>query len=467
MKKALILLVTLTMIFTFSLIAFAEDDIVLVGDEHIRTWFCWEQDGNETTFGKVKTSDRYIVSDLSSNWVIKAQDAQSKITDTYWSPATVWTVNASQDFELAFEVFGNTEVQIGFLHCVGASSTGGVNYPCSADGHELVAWCKLYESEDGNDWTEVDSDILPAEDALVSGMTGYENTDIHPYNGDGVAEWSEAYFVIKGTVSEDAKYVKYWFKGNGRNHYWDPCVRDAIFTAPVGTEWEEGSDTDESSEEEYDPWMNVAYGCSYEVLSGTVRNDGYGDPEFTKLTDGVWSVTGSDAIIGAFDSPTGSVKIDFGASMDIERVATDLWYGDWGIGEPISVTFFLSEDGSDFTELGTVPNSEAESGTFGTFSKYLYTLNLDEAVSGRYLKVEYTGSSHVWTSEIEAYTYTPEDPSESEETSEAEPTSEVEPTSEAAESSNSSSAETGDTGMVALAIVSLIALAGVIVIKRK
>lgn len=213
--------------------------------------------------------------------------------------------------------------------------------------------------------------------------------------------------------------------------------------------------------------MNVAYGCSYEVLSGTVRNDGSGDPEFTKLTDGVWSVTGSDAIIGAFDSPTGSVKIDFGASMDIERVATDLWYGDWGIGEPISVTFFLSEDGSDFTELGTVPNSEAESGTFGTFSKYLYTLNLDEAVSGRYLKVEYTGSSHVWTSEIEAYTYTPEDPSESEETSEAEPTSEVEPTSEAAESSNSSSAETGDTGMVALAIVSLIALAGVIVIKRK
>ena len=106
MKKALILLVTLTMIFTFSLIAFAEDDIVLVGDEHIRTWFCWEQDGNETTFGKVKTSDRYIVSDLSSNWVIKAQDAQSKITDTYWSPATVWTVNASQDFELAFEVSG-------------------------------------------------------------------------------------------------------------------------------------------------------------------------------------------------------------------------------------------------------------------------------------------------------------------------------------------------------------------------
>ena len=165
-----------------------------------------------------------------------------------------------------------------------------------------MAWCKLYESEDGNDWTEVDSDILPAEDALVSGMTGYENTDIHPYNGDGVAEWSEAYFVIKGTVSEDTKYVKYWFKGNGRNHYWDPCVRDAIFTAPVGTEWEEGSDTDESSEEEYDPWMNVAYGCSYEVLSGTVRNDGYGDPIY-QAYDGVWSVTGSDAIIGAFDSP--------------------------------------------------------------------------------------------------------------------------------------------------------------------
>lgn len=456
MKKVLVFILALSLVLSFSLISFAEDDIV-ISEDHIRTWFCWVQDGDEVTLNKVKTSDRFIVKDLSSNWVIKAQNSQSKITDTYWSPATVWTVDATKDFELAFEVFGNTKVEIGFLHCVGASSSGGVNYPVSADGHELVQWCKLYESADGVTWTEVDSDILPATHALVSGMTDYDAEDITPYNGDGVSEYSEAYFVISGTVSANAKYVKYWFKGNGRNHYWDPCVRDAIFTAPVGNAWEGTSEPEESSEPEpvYNPWINLAKDCSYEVLSGTVRNDGYGDPQFTKLTDGYWSVYGDDNI-GAFDSPAGSIKLDLGSVQTINRIAVDMWYGAWGIAEPVSVKYSISDDGENFTEIASVANSEAQALTgSGTFTGYLYQLDFEAGVSGRYIKVEYTASSHVWTSEIGVYKYVPEETSE--------PVSEVSTPSE----SSQTTTPTGDAGYVALALVSVIALAGIVVIKRR
>ena len=450
---------------TFSIIAFAEDDIeVISGDANVRTWVCWVQDGNEITVNQVTTNDSYIVKDLSSNWIIKQQDLQSKITDTYWSPATVWTVNASQVFELAFEVFGGTKVEIGFLHSIGASSTGGVNLPCSADGHELVQWCKLYESEDGTTWTEVDSDILPAADALVSGMTGYENTDIHPYNGNGETEYSEAYFVISGTVSNDAKYVKYSFAGNGRNHYWDPCVRDAIFTAPVGNSWEPAEESDTSDESstpvEYNPWINAALDCSYEVISGTVRSDGYGDPDYTKLTDGIWSDTGSNAI-GALDSPTGSVAVDFGAEKSIKKITADLWYGAWGVTEPENISFYYSVNGTDYTMIGTAIKDDAEVLSAGEFSGYLFSLTLDEPISMRYLRVDYNGTSHIWTSEIGAYEYVPEN------TEESETESAVESSTASAESSESGTPITGDAGIAALAIISVIALAGVVVIKRK
>ncbi len=454
MKKTLILILSVLLVITLSTVAFAADDVdVYTGEENVRTWVCWVQDGNEITVNKVTTNDSYIVKELSSNWIIKQQDNQNKITNTYWSPATVWTVNATQAFELAFDVFGGTKVEIGFLHCIGNSSPSGVNLPCSADGHELVQWCKLLESADGETWTEVDSDILPAEEALVSGMTGYEATDIHPANGDGTTEYSEAYFVISGTVSDDAKYVKYSFAGNGRNHYWDPCVRDAIFTAPVGSVWEPTENSEETSEpEEYNPWVDAALECSYEVVSGTVRNDGYGDPDFTKMTDGFWSDTGSNGI-GALDSPTGSIAVDLGKEVSISKVAADLWYGAWGISEPESIAYYYSTNGTDYTLLGTVEKANAEALSAGEFSGYLFTLTLDEPVAMKYLRVDYTGTSHVWASEIGAFEYVPEPVEES--------------SVETTESSETDTPETGDAGIIALAIISVLALAGTAVIKRK
>lgn len=203
------------------------------------------------------------------------------------------------------------------------------------------------------------------------------------------------------------------------------------------------------------PGSNLAKDCSYEVLSGTVRNDGCGDPQFTKLTDGYWSVYGDDNI-GAFDSPTGSIKLDLGSVQTINRIAVDMWYGAWGIAEPVSVKYSISDDGENFTEIASVANSEAQALTgSSTFTGYLYQLDFEAGVSGRYIKVEYTASSHVWTSEIGVYKYVPEETSE--------PVSEVSTPSE----SSQTTTPTGDAGYVALALVSVIALAGIVVIKRR
>ncbi|MEG2003681.1 MAG: hypothetical protein RR057_03690, partial [Clostridia bacterium] len=235
MKKIIALLIA-TLMFTALFSTFA---VSAASTDVVTEWFCWEKDGTELQVGKVKTSDKGIVKQLSKNYYVAAQGAQNKITDTYLSPATVWTneKTTNENLELVWEVTGNTFVEIGFLHCIGKTDPKDVDVVCLADGSDLPTKCNIKWSADGSKWNDIDFDVLPADHALVSGMTGYTAEQIKPFNGNpekgnDADVYSEKYFVISGTVGAEAKYVKYTYLPAQRLNYWDPCVRDARFTSP-------------------------------------------------------------------------------------------------------------------------------------------------------------------------------------------------------------------------------------------
>lgn len=201
-------------------------------------WFPWVQDGNEVTLNKVKTSDDGIVADKSANWEIKAQDTQVKITETYLSPATVWTKDTKKDFYLTYNVTGGSKVQFGFLHVVSDVGSEAANLALvKKDGSDLGQYVKLQASKDGATWTDVTT-TFKAETAtnrtavLYSGMTGYPDP-LTTNVGDGTAGYNEFYFIAEGTVPADAKFVRFFYVARDRSNFWDPCVRDAAFTEPA------------------------------------------------------------------------------------------------------------------------------------------------------------------------------------------------------------------------------------------
>ncbi len=211
----------------------------------------------------------------------------------------------------------------------------------------------------------------------------------------------------------------------------------------------------------------ISVGKSYTVDDNyVVRDDGYGDPGFTKLTDGTKDDAGSAAPAGfnfAEGANSASVTVDLGEETDIAAIVADLQGGNWGIPNPAtySVSFAISTDGESFTSLGTVSGDKvtvvdpAESDSDWGVSNFEY--DCVEGTKAKFVKVtfnkpaDYTGN-HCWPSEIQIYGVA----------SGEEPTSEpaVDP------STPDNPPKTGDNGMIALAVISVIALAGAVVVKK-
>ena len=230
-------------------------------------WFPWVQDGKEVTQGQVTISDDGIVKDLSANWEIKQQDIQAKITETYLSPATVWTKDTKKEFYLTYNVTGGSKVQIGFLHTV--NNTESVNAGLAVvekDGSDLGQYAKLQASKDGTTWTDV-ATTFKAETAtkrtavLYSGMTGYD--PVYTNVGDGTKGYNEFYFIAEGTVPADAKYVRFFYVARERSNSWDPCVRDAAFTEATATEPETSEPTTPATSD-----MTIVYVIASIILAG-------------------------------------------------------------------------------------------------------------------------------------------------------------------------------------------------------
>ncbi|MDL2286975.1 discoidin domain-containing protein [Eubacteriales bacterium OttesenSCG-928-G02] len=205
-----------------------------------------------------------------------------------------------------------------------------------------------------------------------------------------------------------------------------------------------------------DSLTNIAEKKAYTVNLGEntafrLVADGYSDgdeaPVNQKMTDGIRATDGGTDPIGALKkadgtndvAPNGDYIIDLGKSYDnIVKFSFDQWYGSWGISEPASVEYFISADGTNYTSVGKVETADAEVISEGTWSGVDYVVELDEAVSARYIKVSAVGGNYVWGSEIQVF----------------------------AKSTGTTTPDTGDTGITVFAIITLVSFAGAYIVKK-
>ena len=101
----------------------------------------------------------------------------------------------------------------------------------------------------------------------------------------------------------------------------------------------------------------------------------------------------------------------------------------------------ISDDGETFTSLKAFNVEDCVAST-GDWT--IYNFEVTDVFSARYIRIDYEGS-HTWISEVEAYAAKAEAP---------------------ADESKGSTEPTSDSGIVALAVVASLAVAGAVVIKK-
>lgn len=174
--------------------------------------------------------------------------------------------------------------------------------------------------------------------------------------------------------------------------------------------------------------INVAMFADYTKLGGTAKD--YPDTENKELTDGVRASSKINSVgadwVGFHNSKKGGEEDGapyYDVTIDLEYVTNGLeefvaysehqW--DYGIEAPTKVVISVSDDGVNFTKAGTaVPDVEnlvrstadETDETKLKITDVVYTLDLDEGVSGRYVKFHIVGGkTKVFTfiSELSVY----------------------------------------------------------------
>ncbi len=161
-----------------------------------------------------------------------------------------------------------------------------------------------------------------------------------------------------------------------------------------------------------------------------------------------------------------SIVLDLGKACDISKIngifATQMLAN--GIATPTSVEYLVSDDGENFTSVGTVtPTNPADVGT--------ENVALDCDVTGQYVMVKMVGNGWMFIAELEVYgaeaATAPESSEEAPESSEeaAESSEEAAESSEAPAESKpeESKPQTGDAGILVFAVLGVVAIAGVAV----
>ncbi len=342
-----------------------------------------------------------------------------------------YKINSAVDVNFAFDEA--VELKKIVVHCA-AMEKGNVFIPSNYE---------IYLSEDGKSWSTT---------PVIAQPTEYKNGEAV----NNVNAFDDTVIILDEAVN--TKYFK--LVANGVGCWWF-CSEVEIY--------EENSviiDVEDSSEASSEPVSsettaeptdtnNLASGKTYTLSETTLRNDNR-DDDGTKLTDGVKirDNTGG-ALIAGFLTKNLEVVIDLEKVSKIAGFNADaLGYNPWGIPSPslFTVEYLYSSDGTTFTSAGTVAGSDLTP-VYGDESNWVaYEFNKDIECEARYVKVIYTipeeNNGHLWISEIEVYN-----------------------AEEAGETSNDTSDGgtpiTGDTGLTALAIFAVIALAGAAFIKRK
>ena len=203
---------------------------------------------------------------------------------------------------------------------------------------------------------------------------------------------------------------------------------------------------DEPSKEEPKPVedkKNILAGAQYTV-EGTTRTGGYGDTNDDgtckyRLTDGTWADGTVDYCAG-YDSAA-KITFDLGEVKKLSGIKFDAYAGAWGIALPTSAEVLISDDGETFTSLKAFNVEDCVAST-GDWT--IYNFEVTDVFSARYIRIDYEGS-HTWISEVEAYAAKAEAP---------------------ADESKGSTEPTSDSGIVALAVIAAIAVAGAVVVKK-
>jgi len=158
----------------------------------------------------------------------------------------------------------------------------------------------------------------------------------------------------------------------------------------------------------------VSEGKKYVAKAPEYRTDSYGDANESygiglryKLTDGVSASTGNSGNIAGYYAGTSgypneiSVVIDLEHSCRLAELSIDLFGGEWGVPDPKTVTveFSISENGADFTKIGSVkPKSSQVENKNGW--KYALCTVKGGLKTARYVRAVVKTSGYAWCSEF-------------------------------------------------------------------
>ncbi|MGM9658101.1 MAG: phosphodiester glycosidase family protein [Eubacteriales bacterium] len=156
-----------------------------------------------------------------------------------------------------------------------------------------------------------------------------------------------------------------------------------------------------------DRLINIAHGKDYTY--STAPNGGYPDTNNSELTDGEFADPDNGFApgwVGLNGKTSYDVVIDLGEVCDgLSKFNSNfLQITSWGISPPSQVTYYVSDDGNEWTGVGTVKGNELEIDYTEENGAYNFALTLDTPVSGRYVKATINKySTFIFVSEIEVF----------------------------------------------------------------
>ncbi|MBO4860284.1 MAG: hypothetical protein J5530_01930 [Clostridia bacterium] len=418
--------------------------------------------------------------------------------DSYlWFKLTEAPVNQQQDiaFKVPGEILKDADATftalVWFSEELGGSGHGYVNFYAYASEEQhrnfdyLISWADFATTNNTTrgEWKEVSYTYNPYNKNYNGAQVEFVNNKATPeFISMGVGFWNSygEVRVARLSVAQEGEVIWSIDFADGpkleEGSELLPEVNPLLNTSfdDEGTIWGvvapnaviEVSD-DEPAEPLPENLENLAEGKSYTVADNNPRNDGYDDNETGKLTDGIVGIVNSATdLLGlkATEEAGGvlTTVVDLGEVKDFIAIrAYAVHYDSWGIPAPVKVTFAVSEDGETYGDAIEVTADKAEilagegAGEGWEFPAYL----AQGEFTGRYVKVCFCreGAGHVWVSEVQVLAEAAAPVEES-----SEPAEESTP----AEESKPVTPTTGDAGIIALAVISVIALGGAVIVKK-
>ncbi len=126
-----------------------------------------------------------------------------------------------------------------------------------------------------------------------------------------------------------------------------------------------------------------------------------------KLTDGIAATSGSDAAIGCHKGASVDYTIDLGGVYSVRAFKVPVYGGTWGITDPanISISVAVSNDGINFTDIGTLTQSEETTSGDWKFRNNMLVVDKITTASHVRFTSTYSGGTVTWMWFSELYVF--------------------------------------------------------------